>query len=202
MAKTDAPPAKGDGVRSIIFERKGPLPVWAWALLGLGAVLVFTWWRQSRTANASANAGASGVTQNLPGDQTAPPVFIVPPATPPAVNVEPPSVTVPITVTPPGTVPEAPPGGGAPPPSNPPPGAPPPASNTINTGDTVIVTGRGWSNSGGPTTPGNQTKLWPSGQRMAVVKTNANAYGYALNQYGDPNGGVTGWWPRSALQKV
>jgi hypothetical protein len=96
---------------SIIWERKGPLPVWAWALMLLLVVLVYSWWRRNRAA-ATATEQTTGYVDELPGGQTAPPIFIVPPANPPPVNV-----TTPVTVT----VPPAPPGGGAPPPPMPPP---------------------------------------------------------------------------------
>jgi hypothetical protein len=101
-AQTTAPFAPG----SIIWQRKGPLPVWAWALLLLGAVLAWSMWRKNRSA-ADATAIATGDGTPLPGDQTPPPVFVVPQAATPAVNV-----TVPIT-----TVPTAPPAAGAPPPT-------------------------------------------------------------------------------------
>jgi hypothetical protein len=103
-APSSPPFAKG----SIIWERKGPLPVWAWALIGLLVVLVFTWWRRNR---ASANEAATGgaVDQALPGDQGAPPVFIMPPSVSPIVNVSP---VVKVKTPPPTTVPPAPPAAG------------------------------------------------------------------------------------------
>lgn len=130
-AKTP-PFAKG----SVIWQQKGPLPVWAWALVVLLAVLVFTWWRRNR-ATATATEATTGYTSQLPGDQSAPPVFIVPVSPPPPVNVAPADVTVnptinvpppivtPSVVPPPATVPTAPPAGGSPPPVAPPGGAPP-----------------------------------------------------------------------------
>jgi len=92
---------------SIIWQKRGPLPVWAWALLALLLLLVVVWWRRNRAASDATTAATGD--QPLPGDQTAPPVFIVPPAGAPAVNV-----TVPVTVPP------APPGAGSPPPVTPP----------------------------------------------------------------------------------
>lgn len=110
MAAPVQPAAKpAGGKRSILFEKKGPLPVWAWALILLGVLLAWSVWRRNKTDKA-ATATTTGDGTPLPGDQTAPPVFIVPPATPPPVNV-----TVPIT-----TVPTAPPGAGSPPPVTPP----------------------------------------------------------------------------------
>lgn len=105
-------PAKGAPFAkdSIIWQRKGPLPVWAWALLVLALVLGISVWRRNRRT-AEAATVATGGTDTLPGDQSAPPVFIVPQAATPAVNVGP-IVTPPVTVT----VPTAPPGAGAPPP--------------------------------------------------------------------------------------
>jgi len=74
-ATGSAPFAKG----SIIWEKKGPLPVWAWALILLGLVLVVTMWRRNRAtgeANTAATGGADyGI---LPGTQGAPAIFVVP----------------------------------------------------------------------------------------------------------------------------
>ncbi len=92
---TKSPPfAKG----SIIWEKKGPLPVWAWALILLGLVLAVVMWRKNKNA-ADATEVATGDPSALPGNQSAGPIFIVPQAATPAVNV---------------TVPTAPPGAGRP----------------------------------------------------------------------------------------
>lgn len=105
VQRAEPPFAKG----SIIWEKKGPLPVWAWALLVLGLLLAWTIWRRNR-AESNATAEVTGDSNTLPGDQTPPIIFNVPQAATPAVNV-----TVPVTV------PTAPPAGGSPPPSTPPP---------------------------------------------------------------------------------
>lgn len=101
---------------SIIWQKKGPLPVWAWALILLGVVLAVSLWRSNR-AGGEANEAATGYTDELPGDQTAPPVFIVPQAATPQVIVN----------NVPATVPTAPPGGGREAPPGTPKPAPPPA---------------------------------------------------------------------------
>lgn len=62
---------------SIIWERKGPLPVWAWALLVLAGALVIAWWRRNRSAGKAAQV-ATGYTDELPGDQSAPIILIAP----------------------------------------------------------------------------------------------------------------------------
>jgi hypothetical protein len=99
-----APFAKG----SIIWEKKGPLPVWAWALILLGLVLAVAMWRRNKN-DAAATETTTGDSAPLPGNQSAGPIFIVPSAATPAVNIT-------------NTVPHAPPGAGRPtPPSNPPP---------------------------------------------------------------------------------
>lgn len=95
------PFAKG----SIIWRKYGPLPVWAWALLLLGAVLVFSVWRRNK-ADAEQTEADLAYVDELPGDQTSPAVFIAQVAPP---NVGPINVTAPIT-----TVPSAPAGGGRP----------------------------------------------------------------------------------------
>lgn len=95
------------GVRALLMRRKGPLPLWAWIGGLLVTVLAIMYWRNRKNAQ-TADANAVDV---APGDQSAPPIFVVPQQ--PA-----PTVTVPITVQPPGpptgTVPTAPPGAGRP----------------------------------------------------------------------------------------
>ncbi len=116
MATTQAQPANSSKAPfmkgSIIWEKRGPLPVWAWLLIGLALLLLVVMWR--RNLNGDANAIATGDETALPGNQAAPPIFIVPQAPTPAVQV-------PINVLPspaaPATVPTAPPGAGAPPPT-------------------------------------------------------------------------------------
>lgn len=98
--QTSAQPfAKG----SIIWRKYGPLPVWAWALILLGILLAFTVWRRNKAGSADTEEALAYVDE-LPGDQTAPPVFINQPG---PTNIGP--INVPIT-----TVPGAPPGGGRP----------------------------------------------------------------------------------------
>ena len=109
-ASSSAPFAKG----SIIWEKKGPLPVWAWALIVLLIVLVFAWWRRNRAAAKAAEGQPDTYTSApLPGDQSAPNVINVGPINLPKI---PPSGP---------TRPETPPGGGRPQP----PGTPPIATN-------------------------------------------------------------------------
>lgn len=107
---TTAAPTRPFASGSVIWRKVGPLPVWAWALILVGLIIAFQAWRARNTAQEQATGGA--VDETLPGDQTAPPVFIVPQGPQPIVNV-------PITVAP------APPGGGSPPPTTPPPPAGP-----------------------------------------------------------------------------
>jgi len=131
-ARTSAPFAKG----SIIWEKKGPLPVWAWAGLLLGLVLIVVMWRRNKTqaeANTAATGGADyGI---LPGTQGAPAIFVVPqvggttipsdhqPRTPSPRDM-PRRRRHPGPVPPDTTTPPAPPGGGR----QDPPGTPPPPS--------------------------------------------------------------------------
>lgn len=114
MADTKTAPAKSKAPflpGSIIWERKGPLPVWAWILILLGLVFAVAWWRRNQAtaqADEAATGGVRGIYRDeLPGDQTAPPIFVVPQAPVSPVTVLPP----------PPTVPAAPPAGGAAPPS-------------------------------------------------------------------------------------
>lgn len=110
---------------SIIWQRKAGLPVWAWGGIALVLVLVIVWWRGR--GQADANSTTTG-DEDVPGNQTPPPVFIVPQAPNPI-------ITTPITVT----VPEAPPGGGRPGPPPVPPGMPPPAPTPAPPGGYVSV---------------------------------------------------------------
>lgn len=95
---------------AILKEKRGPLPVWAWLIVGVAGIFVIMWWQRNRSAGAEQTEAVSGT---LPGNQSAPPVFIVPQAPqaqhPIQINV-PPNGTRP---QPPTTVPTAPPGGGA-----------------------------------------------------------------------------------------
>lgn len=95
---------------SLIWQKRGPLPVWAWMLIGLLGLLVFTWWRRNRTAAAS----GKGEIPVVPGSQQQTPVFIVQPT--------------------PATPPHCPPGGGRPAPPAANPGSPfPPPPETVST---------------------------------------------------------------------
>lgn len=117
-------PTKGGG--SILTRKTGPLPNWVWMALLLLAALIFSMWQRNRQATGGED-DLDAVTEPLPGDQTPPPVFIIPQAPQPTVpvNVE---VNLPPGVTPPA----APPAGGRPPakPKPKPPAPKPPAKPT------------------------------------------------------------------------
>lgn len=103
---------------TILTRKTGPLANWIWMALLLLIALAFSVWRRNRAA-AVATDEEQTVTEPLPGDQTPPPVFILP---------QNPQPTVPITVNLPGTPPPAPPSGSRPPTPRPKPGpAKPPA---------------------------------------------------------------------------
>jgi hypothetical protein len=114
---TGAPPKAKQGkapfmAGSMIWQKKGPLPVWAWIVIGLSLLFVVTWWRRNKAAATESNEAVTGIYRDeLPGNQGVP-VFVVPQAPAAPVTILPP----PPPPTPPVTVPEAPPGGGAPPP--------------------------------------------------------------------------------------
>ena len=72
-------------------RKVGPLPAWAWAGLGLGAALAYSVWSRNRAAGAAAQSAALDES-TVPGDQSAPFVFIVPgagPVPPPAAPTPP-----------------------------------------------------------------------------------------------------------------
>lgn len=118
MAVAERAAETAPGVRGLLQRRYAGVPVWAYAAAALALVLVIAYWR-SRRGQADATAVSTGDDTELPGDQSAPPVFIMPQQPPPVVNVTlPPS---------PATVPPAPPGGGrTTPPGVPPKPTPPP----------------------------------------------------------------------------
>lgn len=92
---------------SIIWRRVGPLPVWAWSLIGIGLAVIALQWRRNR-AEAEVQ----------PSDQH-PYVWAIPPAMPPRVTL-PIEVVVPQPPQLPTTPPATPPAGGTTPPYNPP----------------------------------------------------------------------------------
>jgi hypothetical protein len=82
-----APFAKG----SIIWEKKGPLPVWAWVLIVLAVLLGVAWWRRNKAAGQATTAqkgygyDLDGTTDTGLSNTGAGPIFIVPTGvTPPA----------------------------------------------------------------------------------------------------------------------
>lgn len=115
---------RAGGPMALLKQRRGPLPVWAWVLIGLGVLLVIEWWRRNQAAAATTGDTLAGYRDELPGQQHYPaPIFIVPGATTPPVNVGPivlpPPEQPPPTPTPPTTPPTTPPAGGSPTPTPP-----------------------------------------------------------------------------------
>lgn len=113
---------------SILTRKTGPLPNWVWMALLLLVALIYSMWKRNQEVPVEEDNGPS--VETVPGDQTAPPVFILPQAPQP-------TVTVPVTVN---TPPSAPPAAGRPdPPATPPKPAAPPAKPTAPTYQTVSV---------------------------------------------------------------
>ncbi len=102
MAEQETGPAAGGG-GSILTRKTGPLANWIWMAIILLVALVYSVWRRNRAASA----GVPDEVVEEPGDQTAPPVFILP---------QNPQPTVPITINNPVTPPTAPPVATKPPP--------------------------------------------------------------------------------------
>lgn len=119
---------------SILTRKTGPLPNWAWMGLILLVALGYSIWQRNRTDQAAETEGPA--VEEVPGDQDAPPVFILPQNPQPTVPI---NITLPAPATP---VP-APPGGGRPPIGINPPKAPalpkPPAGKPVVAYDTVKV---------------------------------------------------------------
>lgn len=101
MATATSAPAGASRYKAMLLEKKGPLPVWAWAAIVLAVLLLVVMWRRNRQSAADeASAGTGTESMRNAG---APFVFNVPLGPTPAVNV---------TVDPNSTVPSSPPGGG------------------------------------------------------------------------------------------
>ncbi len=56
--KPKATPKGGKGFEAMLKRKLGPLPVWAWALVGVGAVYVYRKATASRVPTADVGAGA------------------------------------------------------------------------------------------------------------------------------------------------
>ena len=52
------------GIGETLSERAGPLPVWAWAALGTGALTAFLFYRKKKQAQAQAAQQAAAQSQN------------------------------------------------------------------------------------------------------------------------------------------
>jgi hypothetical protein len=68
--------------QSIIWEKRGPLPVWAWLIIGLAGLFAALWWRRNKAAAAEANTGYTG-TAAINQQQTIPPIINTWPSVPP-----------------------------------------------------------------------------------------------------------------------
>jgi nucleoid-associated protein YgaU len=60
---------------SIVKEQVGPLPMWGWMGLGLGAALAFSVWRKNKAKAAQATQDAAPPVDLIGGDQRPPIVF-------------------------------------------------------------------------------------------------------------------------------
>lgn len=107
MTLTDSSAGSNSG--SILTRKTGPLPNWVYMALLLLLALMYAMWKRNR-AGADVNAVEEGPSEDtgLPGDQTPPPVFILPQNPQPTVPVN-------VVVNNPGTPPSAPPTGTRPP---------------------------------------------------------------------------------------
>lgn len=116
---------------SILTKKTGPLPNWVWMAIVLLAALIYALWKRNQAAAEVPEDGPE--VQDVPGDQTPPPVFILPQNPQPTVPVN-------VTVNNPSTPPSAPPVGVPPPKTNPPPASKPPVYTTGPNGSHYVVT--------------------------------------------------------------
>jgi nucleoid-associated protein YgaU len=159
---------------SFIWDDWGPLPAVAWMGLGLGGLLAVAVWRKNKEGSAPGNdptAPTGDIAGRVPGNQTAPYVFV----TDIGPFQFPKQDPTPITVT----IPEAPPGGGRteppaqpPPPAQPVPPAPQAPAAPVRSGQTVTVAKYTSKNP-----PWNST-LWGIAQR---ILGNGNLWGNVWN---------------------
>ena len=108
------------GTGGLLTSKWGPMPVWVWALAGLGVAWAIAKYRSNQAAKTAATSTASATDPStLEGMQSAP-QFIIEnnmPGTSPSAPITVPAGPAPPVVTPPGTLPN--------PPTNIPPGSPP-----------------------------------------------------------------------------
>lgn len=150
---------------SIFLRKTGPLANWMWMALLLLLALVYSMWRRNRAAAAAVDTEQTEpVTEPLPGDQTPPPVFILPQS---------PGPTVPININlPPGTPPPAPPGGGRPGTPRPTPPRPtPPAHPAVSY--TAVKVAR-YSDPPGPAGPAWNSTLWGIAKQYGYGASGSN----------------------------
>lgn len=173
-----APEGGGPAQGSIILRKTGPLPNWVWMSLLLLVALVYSMWRRNRAAAQAATDEGPEVEEE-PGDQSAPPVFILPQNPQPTVPI---NITIPAPARPPlapvKTVPAtprpAPPIGARPAPPTSPPRAPaPPAKPGMVTYVPVKVVK--YADPPGPAGPPWNSTLW------GIAKY--HGYGSAGNNY-------------------
>jgi hypothetical protein len=100
-------PTGGQG-GSILTRKTGPLPNWVYMALLLLVALMYSMWRRNKDQANAVEEGPGEDVDYVPGDQTPPPVFILPQNPQPTVPVN-------VVVNNPGTTPSAPPAGGKPP---------------------------------------------------------------------------------------
>ena len=114
----------GTGGGSILTRKTGPLPNWVWMALLLLVALIYSFWQRNREESVPLEEDNGPSVETVPGDQTPPPVFILPQAPQPTVPVNV-NITNPAPVTPPTAPPAA--GKPTPAPPKPPTPAKPPA---------------------------------------------------------------------------
>lgn len=128
-------PSGGGGAGSIFLRKTGPLANWVWMAILLFVALIYSLWKRNRADANAVEEGPAEEDTGLPGDQTPPPVFILPQNPQPTVPV---NVTVnnpaaPATPKPPVTTPKpAPPAASKPPVTKPAPKPSAPAKPAIS----------------------------------------------------------------------
>jgi hypothetical protein len=101
MAETDTQGSAGQSTGSIFLRKTGPLANWIWMAILLLVALVYSLWKRN-AAGAGAEELDGPVVDDVPDNQTPPPVFILPQNPQPTVPVN-------VVVNNPGTPPGAPP---------------------------------------------------------------------------------------------
>lgn len=173
-ADDDAPPGGGGRTGSIFLRKTGPLANWIWMALLLLVALGYSLWKRNQAGDGAEDLDGP-VVEDVPDNQTPPPVFILPQNPQPTVPVN-------VTVNNPATPATAPPVGTrpTPPAATPPKPKPPAVANThwVVTVDSFTAKNTKWNStlwgiaehSGYGKSKTNWSTIWNDPRNAAIKK--------------------------------